>query len=65
MEFRKAMSHAMDRDTLGQSVARGPFFHPYAGGLTAGSPYHRFEDSVYYGYDVDRANAILDGLGLL
>ena len=64
LEFRKAMSHAMDRDTLGQSVARGPFFHPYAGGLTAGSPYHRFEDSVYYGYDVDRANAILDGLGL-
>ena len=25
VEFRKAISHAMDRDTMGQSVARGLF----------------------------------------
>ena len=46
LEFRKALSHAMDRDTMGQSVARGPFFHPHAGGFSAGSPFHRFEDSI-------------------
>ena len=65
LEFRKALSHAMDRDTMGQSVARGPFFHPHAGGFSAGSPFHRFEDSIYYGYNVDGANSILDGLGLI
>ena len=50
---------------MGQSVARGPFFHPHAGGFSAGSPFHRFEDSIYYGYNVDGANSILDGLGLI
>ena len=63
-DFRIAISHAMDRDTIGQSVARGPFFHPFAGGYAAGSPYHKFEDSIYYSYNVDKANSILDGLGL-
>ena len=47
VEFRKAISHAMDRDTMGQSVARGPFFHPHAGGFVAGSPFHNFEDSTF------------------
>ena len=65
LEFRKALSHAMDRDTMGQSVARGPFFHPHAGGFSAGSPFHRYEDSIYFGYNVDGANSILDGLGLI
>ena len=64
VEFRKAISHAMDRDTMGQSVARGPFFHPHAGGFVAGSPFHNFEDSIYYGYNASGANSILDGLGL-
>ena len=56
LEFRKALSHAMDRDTMGQSVARGPFFHPHAGGFSAGSPFHRFEDSICLLYTSDAAD---------
>jgi peptide/nickel transport system substrate-binding protein len=40
------------------------FFHPHAGGFVAGSPFHNFDDSIYYAYNVSGANSILDGLGL-
>jgi len=63
-DFRIALSHALDRDAIGQSVARGPFSYPYPGGFSVGSPYYDYDSTVYYAFDQDRANALLDGLGL-
>ena len=33
LDFRIAISRALDRDAIGQSITRGPFTHPWAGGL--------------------------------
>ena len=32
-DFRVALSHALDRESIGQSIARGPFSYPYPGGF--------------------------------
>lgn len=64
-DFRVALSHALDRDAIGQSVARGPFSYPYPGGFSVGSPYYDEESTVYYAFNQDRANELLDGLGLM
>ena len=63
-DFRVALSHALDRDAIGQSIARGPFSYPYPGGFSVGSPYYDYDSTVYYPYDLDKANAMLDDLGL-
>lgn len=63
-DFRVALSHALDRQAIGQSVARGPFMYPYSGGFSSGSPYYDYDSSVYYQYDLAKANAMLDALGL-
>ena len=63
-DFRVAVSHALDRDAIGQSIARGPFTYPYPGGFSAGSPYYDYDSTVYYPYDQAKANEMLDALGL-
>lgn len=63
-DFRVAVSHALDRDTIGQSIARGPFTYPFTGGFSVGSPYYDKGSTVYYEFSQDKANALLDGLGL-
>ncbi|MCY4542577.1 MAG: ABC transporter substrate-binding protein [Rhodobacteraceae bacterium] len=64
-DFRVALSHALDRETIGQSVARGPFMYPFPGGFSVGSPYYDRDSTVYYGYNQDKANAMLEALGLV
>ena len=64
LDFRKAVSMAIDRQRLGDSLVRGPFTAIYPGGLYAGTTYYDKASTVYYGYDVDAANALLDGIGL-
>jgi peptide/nickel transport system substrate-binding protein len=64
-DFRVALSHALDRDAIGQSLARGPFAYPYIAGFASGSRYYDAESSVFQAFDQDRANALLDGLGLM
>lgn len=64
LDFRKAVSHAIDRDAVGQSIARGPFTHPWAGGITSGSPYYDVDVISYFGYDKDGAMALLAKVGL-
>ena len=64
-DFRVALSHALDRDAIGQSVARGPFMYPFPGGFSVGSPYYDYDSTVYYGFDQEKANAMLDELGLV
>ncbi len=64
LDFRKAVSHAIDRNAVGQSIARGPFTHPWAGGITSGSPYYDLDAISFFGYNPSGAGALLDGLGL-
>lgn len=63
-DFRVAFNHALDRDAIGQSVARGPFTYPFPGGFSVGSPFYDHASTVYYPYDAAKANAMFDALGL-
>lgn len=62
--FRLALSHALDRNAVGQAVARGPFFYPYTGGFASGSPYYDYGSTEYQPYNPDGARSLLAGLGL-
>src|SRR5690606_38591611 len=64
LDFRKAATIAADRQRMGESLARGPFPAACPGGLYAGTSYYDKESTVYYPYDIEGANAVLDGLGL-
>lgn len=63
-DFRVALNHAIDRDAVGQSIARGPFTYPYPGGFSVGSPYYDVSATVYYPFDKAKAESMLDALGL-
>jgi len=63
-DFRLALSHALDRDAIGQAVARGPFAYPYISGFSTGSPYYDAASSDYHEFDQEAAKSLLDGLGL-
>ena len=63
-DFRKAVSIAVDRQRLGESLVRGPFTAIYPGGLYAGTAYYDKESTVYYPHDLEAAKSLLDGLGL-
>lgn len=64
LDFRKAVTMAIDRQRLGESLVRGPFTAIYPGGLYAGTTYYDKESTAYYPYNLEAANALLDGLGL-
>lgn len=64
LPFRQALSHAIDRDAVGQALARGPFAYPYIGGYASGSPYYDPQYSVYTPFDQAKATELLAGLGL-
>jgi peptide/nickel transport system substrate-binding protein len=64
LDFRKAVSIAVDRQRLGDSLVRGPFTAIYPGGLYAGTAFYDKDSTVYYPYDLEAAKAMLDGLGL-
>jgi peptide/nickel transport system substrate-binding protein len=62
-KFRQALSHAIDRDGIAQSIMRGPFIRPYAGGVYPGSPEFEADSVVYYPYNVEQAQQLLTELG--
>jgi peptide/nickel transport system substrate-binding protein len=64
LDFRKAVTMAVDRQRLGESLVRGPFTAIYPGGLYEGTTYYDKESTAYYPFNLDAANALLDGLGL-
>lgn len=64
LEFRHAITMAVDRQRLGESLVRGPFTAIYPGGLYAGTTYYDKESTVYYPFNLEQANAMLDELGL-
>ena len=65
LDFRKAVSIALDRQRLGDSLVRGPFTAIYPGGLYAGTTYYDKDSTVYYPYNLEAANKLLDDLGLI
>jgi peptide/nickel transport system substrate-binding protein len=64
-DFRIAISSALDRQALGDSLVRGPFTAIYPGGLYAGTTYYDKESTVYYPYNLEGAKALLAGIGLV
>jgi peptide/nickel transport system substrate-binding protein len=64
LRFRRALSHATDRDGIAQAIMRGPFLRAWAGGLFPGAPEFDKDSVVYYDYDLDSAKALLAEIGL-
>jgi peptide/nickel transport system substrate-binding protein len=62
-KFRQALSHAIDRDGIAQSIMRGPFLRAWAGGVYPGSPEFDASSVVYYPYNIDLAKQLLGELG--
>ncbi len=63
-DFRKALTYALDRQRLGESLVKGPFTAIYPGGLYAGTSYYDKDSTVYYPYDLEAAKASLAAAGL-
>jgi len=64
LDFRKAISYAMDRQRLGDSLVKGPFTAIYPGGIYAGTSFYDKASTVYYPFDVASAKAELEAAGL-
>ena len=62
--FRKAITMAVDREKLGQSLVKGPFTTIYPGGLMPGLGFYDKASTTYYPYDLAGAKAELALAGL-
>ncbi|MGG6892827.1 MULTISPECIES: ABC transporter substrate-binding protein [Rhizobium] len=62
--FRKAVSMALDRKAIGESLVKGPFTAIYPGGLSSGSSFYDRNSTVYYPFDLTAAKAELAKAGL-
>ncbi|AJY48438.1 periplasmic alpha-galactoside-binding protein [Martelella endophytica] len=63
-DFRKAVTMALDRQAIGDSLVRGPFTAIYPGGLASGTSFYDRESTYYYPYDPDGAKELLKSIGL-
>ncbi len=63
-DFRKAVTMAVDREKLGQSLVKGPFAAIYPGGLSSATSFYDRASAVYYPFDLDGAKALLEKAGL-
>lgn len=63
-DFRLAVTSAIDRQHLGDSLVKGPFTAIYPGGLYAGTGFYDKASTVYYPFDIDVAKAELEKAGL-
>jgi len=64
LDFRLAITSAIDRQHLGDSLVKGPFTAIYPGGLYAGTAFYNKASTVYYPFDVATAKAELAKAGL-
>jgi peptide/nickel transport system substrate-binding protein len=63
-DFRRALSFAINRDEVSNLLYKG-LATPRQAAPVEGSPVYKQEyEQAYAAYDVDQANALLDGLGL-
>lgn len=63
-DFRKAITMAVDRKKIGESLVKGPFTAIYPGGLSSGTSFYDRQSTVYYPFDLDGAKALLEKAGL-
>jgi peptide/nickel transport system substrate-binding protein len=63
--FRKAITMAVDRQKLGDSLVKGPFMTTYPGGLYSGTVFYDKASTVYYPFDLAGAKAELAKAGLV
>ncbi len=63
VRFRKAVSFALDREGIAQSILRGPFLRGWAGGLFPGSSYFDRDTVAYFNNNPEAAAALLAELG--
>jgi peptide/nickel transport system substrate-binding protein len=63
LNFRRALTQAIDRDGIARSVADGPFFRAWPGGLYPGSQFFDIDSTVYYPFSPDSSKALLAELG--
>jgi peptide/nickel transport system substrate-binding protein len=54
---------AIDREGIARSVADGPFFRAWPGGLYPGSQFFDIDSTVYYPFSIDTSKALLAELG--
>jgi peptide/nickel transport system substrate-binding protein len=64
IRFRRAVTMAIDRDGIAASMASGPFFRSWGGGLLPASPLFTRESVYYLPYNVNTAKALLADMGL-
>lgn len=64
LDFRKAVTYALDRQRLGDSLVKGPFTAPYAGGLLTSTSFYDPASTVFYPFDVASAKEALAAAGL-
>ncbi len=64
LDFRKAVTMALDRKAIGESLVKGPFTAIYPGGLSSGTSFYDRQSTVYYPYDLAAAKAELAKAGL-
>ena len=64
LRFRRALTMALDRDGIARSLAQGPFYRAWGGGLLPASPLFSKESVFFLPYNVAAANALLDEMGL-
>ncbi|MFD2055104.1 ABC transporter substrate-binding protein [Mesorhizobium calcicola] len=63
-DFRKAVTMALDRKALGDSLVKGPFTAIYPGGFSSGTSFYDRKSTVYYPFDLAGAKAELARAGL-
>ncbi|RWK11300.1 MAG: ABC transporter substrate-binding protein [Mesorhizobium sp.] len=63
-DFRKAVTMALNRKALGDSLVKGPFTAIYPGGFSSGTSFYDRKSTVYYPFDLKGANAELAKAGL-
>jgi peptide/nickel transport system substrate-binding protein len=62
LSFRRAMAHVVDKDAIIEQVQQGLGYPQWSPISPAAGGFHN-PDVATYEFDLDRANAILDGLG--
>jgi peptide/nickel transport system substrate-binding protein len=65
LKFRQAVTSALDRKAIGDSLVKGPFTAIYPGGLSSGTSFYDRASTVYYPHDLEAAKAALKEIGLV
>jgi peptide/nickel transport system substrate-binding protein len=63
VRFRRAVSHALDRQGLCTIMMRGPYLRPWAGGIYPGSPYYDRKAVAYYPFSPATSKSLFADMG--